>query len=427
MDFTTIAALSFRLRSLSVFRNLYTNPLVKAYKNMLDTLIIMPESDYPNDIARYVLHFTDCYSELCAQIYEEKNITNRLLSAIHFQENALTKSLNEPCAKDFQTAVTLDIKTLNDLLALSGSDLIDALHQIFANVDISEQAQIVLLELSYFEPSKPLPFHDFKTLRNFYKKNGYGFFAQANAFAAQNDGTLAPVYQPDPITLQDLYGYQRQKKQILQNTLAFLDGQSANNILLYGDKGAGKSSTVKAVANAYASRGLKIIELSPRHIKYFSQIFETVKRAPFSFILFLDDLSFSQEDENFIALKALIEGGLAGQPSNVLIYATSNRRHMIRESMAERQGDEVRVRDTLETVTSLFDRFGLEIVFSAPDKDEYLYIVEKLAEQNNVTLPTDELYLLAERFALRRNGRSPRTAQQFIRQLCSEQYKDKVN
>lgn len=423
MDITT---LFYRLHSLSIFRNLYDIPLVKAYQNTLDALVIPLKNDCTSDKVLRICRFIDNYSALCAETYAKENNTDMLLSAIHFDENVLTKFLDEPRSEEFQRAVTYDIEVFNALLTLSSSDLRSAANQIFLNMSADEQTRGITLPLPNFQPSEPLPFHDFETLRDFYKKNGYGFFAQATAFAAQNDGTLAPVYQPDPITLQDLHGYQRQKKQILQNTLAFLEGQSANNILLYGDKGTGKSSTVKAVVNAYASRGLKIIELSPRHIKYFSQIFETIKRAPFSFILFLDDLSFSQEDENFIALKALIEGGVAGQPSNVLIYATSNRRHMIRESMSERQGDEVRVRDTLETVTSLFDRFGLEVVFSVPNKDEYLYIVEKLAEQSNIALPTDELYLLAERFALRRNGRSPRTAQQFIRQLCSDKYNDIV-
>ena len=183
-----------------------------------------------------------------------------------------------------------------------------------------------------------------------------------------------------------------------------------------------RSSTVKAVANEYADRGLKIIEMSPRQITNFPKLFEQTLRSPFRFIVFLDDLTFSSEDDNFAALKAFIEGGLAGKPSNLVIYATSNRRHLIRESMADRQGDEVRVRDTLETVTSLSDRFGLEITFSVPDKDEYLYIVEQLAKENDLNLDIDELHLLAERFALRRNGRSPRTARQFISQQLAEQY-----
>ena len=228
------------------------------------------------------------------------------------------------------------------------------------------------------------------------------------------------------IRLRDLPGYERQKQQILKNTLAFLDGREANNILLYGDKGTGKSSTVKAVVNEYAERGLKIIEMSPRHITCFPKIFAETLRSPFKFIVFLDDLSFSREDDNFAALKAFIEGGLAGKPANLVIYATSNRRHLIRESFADREGDEVRVRDSLETVTSLSDRFGLEITFSVPDRDEYLYIVDQLAAESGVDLPGEQLHLLAERFALRRNGRSPRTARQFISQQLAEKYDRKL-
>ncbi len=176
------------------------------------------------------------------------------------------------------------------------------------------------------------------------------------------------------------------------------------------------------MVNEYAERGLKIIEMSPRHITCFPRLFAETLRSPFRFIVFLDDLSFSREDDNFAALKAFIEGGLAGKPSNLVIYATSNRRHLIRETFADREGDEVRVRDSLETVTSLSDRFGLEITFSVPDKDEYLYIVDQLAAESGLTLAGEQLHLLAERFALRRNGRSPRTARQFISQQLAEQY-----
>ena len=184
--------------------------------------------------------------------------------------------------------------------------------------------------------------------------------------------------------------------------------------------GTGKSSTVKAVVNEYAPRGLKIVELPPKQVKLFPRLCERIAASPFRFIVFLDDLSFDQEDENFAALKAFIEGGLAGRPENLVIYATSNRRHLVRESFSSRQGDDIHLRDTLETATSLSDRFGLEITFSVPDKDEYLYIVDELAAEYGVTLPAEELHLLAERFALRRNGRSPRTARQFISQHLAE-------
>ena len=261
----------------------------------------------------------------------------------------------------------------------------------------------------------------------FFRKQGTGLFARCPGSTWVGESEKYPlglrgIREPDPIRLEDMVLYERERGALVENTRRLLDGRQACNILLYGDKGTGKSSTVKAVANEYADRGLKIIQMSPRHITCFPKLFEQTLRSPFRFIVFLDDLTFDREDDNFAALKAFIEGGLAGKPSNLVIYATSNRRHLIRESMADRQGDDVRVRDTLETVTSLSDRFGLEITFSVPDKDEYLYIVEQLADESGLALERDELHLLAERFALRRNGRSPRTARQFISQQLAERY-----
>ncbi len=156
-------------------------------------------------------------------------------------------------------------------------------------------------------------------------------------------------------------------------------------------------------------------------LKYFPKICETAAASPFKFILFLDDLTFRQEDETFTTLKAFIEGGVAGKPDNILIYATSNRRHLVRETMSERMTDnEIHLRDTMETAASLSDRFGLEITFSVPDKEEYLDIVDSLAEEYGIDLEQKELHMLAERFALTRGGRSPRTARQFIKLQVSE-------
>lgn len=393
--------LSLRLRALSVLRGVLKLPLVHAYAETLSAL------------GGSAADFADRYGALCAERFACGDISRAFLNAVHFDVNTLTDTISNP-SDALLTAATHDIEVLNGLLALTGGQLCEAAAQHF-DAD-------ALRALPDFSGSNALPFSNGAELADFYRREGYGFFAQSSAFAMQDDGSAVPIVHPDAIRLHDLPGYERQKKQVLQNTRAFLDGRNANNILLYGDKGTGKSSTVKAVANEFADRGLKIIQMEPRHIPCFPQLFQQTLRSPFRFILFLDDLSFSREDRNFAALKAFIEGGLAGKPANLVIYATSNRRHLIRESMADRQGDDVRVRDTLETVTSLSDRFGLEITFSVPDKDEYLYIVEQLADESGLKLDRDELHLLAERFALRRNGRSPRTARQFISQQLAEQY-----
>ena len=175
------------------------------------------------------------------------------------------------------------------------------------------------------------------------------------------------------------------------------------------------------MVNEFADRGLKIVEISPNQVSCFPMLCNEAARSPYRVIIFMDDLTFDREDDNFAALKAFIEGGLTGMPSNLILYATSNRRHLVRESFSERQGDDIHVRDTLETITSLSDRFGLEITFSVPDKDEYLSIIDQLAEEYGLDLPADKLHLLAERFAIRRNGRSPRTARQFISYQLTQQ------
>ena len=396
-----LSALSLRLRALSVLRGLQKHPLVHAYLDAFDALSQSAEA------------FAARYGALCAAQFACGDASRAVLDAVHFDVNTLTDTIDAP-APALLDAATHDIEVLNALLALDGAALKAAA--------AGRHNAPALLTLPDFPAGASLPFRDGAALASFYRAQGYGFFAQSSAFAVQDDGTVAPIVHPDAICLRDLPGYERQKQQILQNTLAFLDGREANNILLYGDKGTGKSSTVKAVVNEYAGRGLKIIEMSPRHITCFPRLFAETLRSPFRFIVFLDDLSFNREDDNFAALKAFIEGGLAGKPSNLVIYATSNRRHLIRETFADREGDEVRVRDSLETVTSLSDRFGLEITFSVPDKDEYLYIVDQLAAESGLDLPAEQLHLLAERFALRRNGRSPRTARQFISQQMAEQY-----
>ena len=396
-----LSALSLRLRALSVLRGLQKHPLVHAYLDAFDALSQSAEA------------FAARYGALCAAQFACGDASRAVLDAVHFDVNTLTDTIDAP-APALLDAATHDIEVLNALLALDGAALKAAA--------AGRHNSPALLTLPDFPAGASLPFRDGAALASFYRAQGYGFFAQSSAFAVQDDGTVAPIVHPDAIRLRDLPGYERQKQQILKNTLAFLDGREANNILLYGDKGTGKSSTVKAVVNEYAGRGLKIIEMSPRHITCFPRLFAETLRSPFRFIVFLDDLSFNREDDNFAALKAFIEGGLAGKPSNLVIYATSNRRHLIRETFADREGDEVRVRDSLETVTSLSDRFGLEITFSVPDKDEYLYIVDQLAAESGLDLPAEQLHLLAERFALRRNGRSPRTARQFISQQMAEQY-----
>lgn len=260
-------------------------------------------------------------------------------------------------------------------------------------------------------------------LISYYRENGYGIFSSYSAFKWR-DEELEPITALNEIKLSDLKNYELQRNQVVENTLAFLDGFPANNVLLYGDRGTGKSSTVHAVLNEYKSRGLRMIEISKSDIEELSLIREKIYGCPLKFIIFIDDLSFDSREDSFGELKAALEGSLSGRQKNVLIYATSNRRHLIRESFSDREND-VHLNDTIQEELSLSERFGLSVCFLNPDKKEYLEITEKIAKDRGIKTETDELLNAAENWARRRGGRSPRVAKQFVDyiQACEERNK----
>jgi predicted AAA+ superfamily ATPase len=248
---------------------------------------------------------------------------------------------------------------------------------------------------------------------------------------------LRPICNPDPVTIADLFGYEDQRSVVIANTLRFLEGKSANNLLLYGDRGTGKSATVKAVCNEYADRGLKLIEISKSALTELSEIMEILADRSRRFIIFIDDFSFESTDDSFRNIKALLEGSIEFKPSNVVIYATSNRRHLVKERLADRpttaqaadaSGD-IRAFDTMQEQFSLADRFGITVVFTAPSQEEYLYIAEHIACRQGilpVPLPPidGELRTRFRENALRwekwYNGRSPRTAVQYVKWIAGE-------
>ena len=250
-------------------------------------------------------------------------------------------------------------------------------------------------------------------LRDYHRRNGCGCFAAHRAFLWR-DGAMLPVEHPDPIRLSNLKGYEYQRRIAVDNTRAFLDGFEANNMLLYGDRGTGKSSTVKALLNEYAGQGLRMIEMPKEYLRQLPDLTGHLAAVPMKFIVFIDDLSFSDNDDSFAALKAVLEGGLASRPDNVVIYATSNRRHLLRESFSARQGDEVHHADTVQEAVSLSDRFGITLTFLMPDKQRFLEIVEQIAADRGLDVDRQTLLNAAERWALERGARSPRYARQFI-------------
>ena len=272
----------------------------------------------------------------------------------------------------------------------------------------------------------------FDLVTGFYKAYGVGMFGLNRAFRIQNRGSgveFLPINNTDKVLLKDLIGYELQKQQLVENTEAFLNGIPANNALLYGDAGTGKSSSIKALINEYYDSGLRMIEIYKHQFRDLSAVIAAVKNRNYRFIIYIDDLSFEENEVEYKFLKAVIEGGVETRPDNILIYATSNRRHLIKETWSDRSDiehqNDVHRSDTMEEKLSLAARFGCSINYSAPNRQLYHDIVKGLAErQLNLNMSEDELLLLANRWEIRHGGISGRTAQQFINYLAGKECRE---
>jgi len=260
-------------------------------------------------------------------------------------------------------------------------------------------------------------------LARFYQQNGAGIFGSYKAFQWKNQG-LVGIAHPDLINLSELVGYEKAKLSLVQNTEFLLKGYPALNVLLYGSRGSGKSSLIKGLLNEYSRQGLRLIEVGKSDLKDLPIILEKLRSLPQKFILFVDDLSFEEDDDSFKALKVVLEGSVTAKARNVVVYATSNRRHLIREFFADRprplEADEVHAWDTVQEKLSFSDRFGLTLTFEPANQDTYLEIVHHLAEQAGINLSREDLDFRAKQWATQHNGRSGRTARQFIDFLQGE-------
>ena len=262
-------------------------------------------------------------------------------------------------------------------------------------------------------------------ITGFYKEYGVGKFGLNKAFRVNDDNKeeefLIPITATSDVELDDLIGYELQKQKLIANTEAFVHGRMANNVLLYGDAGTGKSTSVKAILNRYYDQGLRMIEVYKHQFKDLQRIITEIKNRNYRFIIYMDDLSFEEFEIEYKYLKAVIEGGLETKPENVLIYATSNRRHIIRETWSDRtdrSDDEMHRSDTVQEKLSLVARFGVTIGYLKPSHQEYLHIVSELAKRYpQISLTEEELALKANQWELRSGGASGRTAQQFINYL----------
>lgn len=283
--------------------------------------------------------------------------------------------------------------------------------------------RICELAVKFTEDSTPEEMK--KSLTEFYKEYGVGKFGLHKSFRIEHTdegARIVPIKNIAHVYLDDIIGYEIPKQKLIDNTEAFVKGKKANNCLLFGDAGTGKSSSIKAIANEYYGQGLRIIEVYKHQFQDLNDVISQIKNRNYKFIIYMDDLSFEDFEIEYKYLKAVIEGGLEKKPDNVLIYATSNRRHLVREKFSDKEErrDDLHSSDTVQEKLSLVYRFGVSIFFCAPTKKEFQQIVCSLAKKNHIDMPEEELLLEANKWELSHGGLSGRTAQQFIDYLLGK-------
>lgn len=387
----SLIELNIQLGSLTIFRSLLRSPIMIKFRALLRAL---EEKNLAEQVS--------AYSSFVSGLYEQTtDISQWVRSFLLTEENFYIrkKAAGETIPPVMESCLTQELKILENLSRVSSAKIksIIGYNGFLPNWETSR----IDFLYDYQERIHMLPY------------TGYGIFARYSTFTVSGD-KLVPVKYPDAQKLDELFGYERERNLILKNTEALLSGEGASNMLLYGDAGTGKSSTIKAVANHFSSKGLRLVEVRKKQLHLIPSVVEELSASPLKFILFIDDLSFSSNDDNFSALKAILEGSVSTCGKNIAIYATSNRRHLVKETMGDRTGDELHINDTLQETMSLASRFGLTITYQRPEKEEYLDIVKNLASQYGLDLSEEELFKKAEAHAIRCHGRSPRVAKQFV-------------
>ncbi len=383
--------LNLKLKSLVIFRNLLEDAVI----NKLCAAINSNEQESD---------FIDNYCAFIASLYNAgtDNLSSYALKAALEDENIYIKMhCKGTVNNNMRECLQRELAILQELSVIN-----------FSN---KEQCKF---ELPKYKTQELNFIKEYKNLTDNLSVKGFGIFAKHNVFTVKNS-QIVPVTSPDTQQVEQLFLYENERNKVMENTVALLEGRPAANVLLYGDAGTGKSSTVKAVANKLFCKGLRLIEVKKHQLFQIPDILENLSENPLKFILYIDDLSFTSHDDNFAALKAILEGSVSFKGNNLVVYATSNRRHLIKETFSQRAGDDVHISETLQELMSLSARFGLAINYSKPDKDEYIFIVRELAKLYEIKMPSEELTKKAEAFALRGHGRSPRSAKQFIEQLSS--------
>lgn len=377
----------------TVFQRVLEKPLFKAFE---DYAFAEKNNEKRKAYARFV-----------KAIYEEGgDLTALTLRLVSEDENVYVKSVAQKKTPD------------ENIVRCAENEL--ALFSVFGALtrkDFADDMHVAEMELPNFTSVNADMVSAYEERLASLSKYGYGVFSSKPMFRLSDDGEIEPIVSADKISMAHFIGYEQQRGQIVENTRAFVENRPCANALLCGDAGTGKSSTVKAVVNSFFDEGVRLIELRKDQLKRLPSVMAKISGNPLKFIIFIDDLSFNKNNDDFSMLKAALEGSASVTAENAVIYATSNRRHIIKESFGDREGDDVHRNDTMQETLSLSERFGLTVLFSKPDKNLYLRIVRELARRSGITMDEKELDVKAEAFALRKGSRSARCAEQFVDSL----------
>ena len=431
-EFEQINKANIMINSLCIFKNLKNDSVLLKYKTLLK---------YLNNKEISAEECIGFYTDFVYEILNKSNgrsLKRYIIDMIFLDDNSFTKIIDGQnlCDKLILNQVYYELNALQYISSVESSLIKDAII-IKGNVqefekDIVKSLMDFDFDLEYNISNKAIDKLKLSILNcdnwgdslerilEFYNQYGTGVFGEYKAFVWEyEDGTpyLRGIESPDPVRLGDLVGYEYQKEIIIDNTKQFLNGYQANNILLYGSRGTGKSSTVKAIINEYYDEGLRLIEVDKNKLCDFTRIIRILRGKNLKFIIFVDDLVFEEGEASYSALKTILEGGIENRSSNILIYATTNRKHLVKETFSERSGDDVHSNDTIEEKLSLADRFGMTVSFYSPDQKEFLKIIDRAAEARGIKVEKEYLHAEALKWVRWYNARSPRTAIQFINWL----------
>ena len=389
-----------QLRGLSAFRSLLDTPMLKDALQLLDAAA---RRDGEGALAAYDQMFyllkAEGYSGLGTWLWDTLRYTETPYGDLAGSGRS---------DSELEGAARRDVDALLQLARLGAEDIRVALKPI-----LTEEYVSVLDNLPAWETGVPFTFEE---LSAFYRENGAGLYAKYRAFLWE-EGQLVPVADPDCPHPVELLGYDQQRKQVLDNTRLLVEGKPSNNVLLFGDGGTGKSATVKSMLYLPGMENLRLIEIQKENLVGMPRLIRSLAGRRQSFILFIDDLAFDQDDKTYSSLKTILEGGLEKRPLNVAIYATSNRRHLVRQTFSDRAGDEVDAFETISEKTALAERFGLRIPYMTMSKSEYLALIDHLAGLYHVEMNREVLHAKAMEWEIRHAGRTPRVARQFIASL----------